>query len=314
MVNPLDRPVVCPILVGREAHVEALARCLDEARAGGGQTLLVTGEAGIGKSRLVAEARALAAARGLLTLQGSCFESDRMLPYAPVVDLLRDWLAAAPTGATDEIVGPAAGALSTLLPELAARLPTSSPSPPEDPQQERHRRVHALTGVVLRLAESRPVLVVVEDLHWCDETSLDWLRVLARRIQERPIVLLLTYRDDEMPDVLAHAMAELDRLRLAAELRLTPLSTGEVGVMLRAVFDLERRALFDPSHLARAGVAAMLHDLTEGNPFFIEEVLRSLVAGGEIRRGDGGWDAVPLNELRVKLPRSAAEAVRRRSA
>ena len=90
MVAPLDRPIVCPTTIGRAPHLAAVDRLLEQLVAGRGQTLLVTGEAGIGKSRLVAETKSRAAERGVLVLQGQCFETDRSLPYAPFVDLLRD--------------------------------------------------------------------------------------------------------------------------------------------------------------------------------------------------------------------------------
>ena len=93
---PLDKPIVCPVMIGRAPQLELLARVVDEVCAGRGQTLLVTGEAGIGKSRLVAEAKAHAERLGVLVLQGHCFESDRSLPYAPLLDLLRTYLAHCP--------------------------------------------------------------------------------------------------------------------------------------------------------------------------------------------------------------------------
>ena len=98
MLAPLDSPIVCPITVGRAPHLDAIERLVDHLLNGSGQTLLVDGEAGIGKSRLVAETRTRAAQRGALVLQGQCFETDRSLPYAPFVDLLRGFVS---SGAAD---------------------------------------------------------------------------------------------------------------------------------------------------------------------------------------------------------------------
>src|SRR5437764_14308632 len=94
MATLVAKPVVCPVLIGRAAYMQALSRCIAEAPGRRGQVVLVAGEAGIGKSRLVAEAKARAADEGLLVLQGHCFEPDRVLPYAPLLDLLRALMAA----------------------------------------------------------------------------------------------------------------------------------------------------------------------------------------------------------------------------
>lgn len=91
MPGPVDRPIVCPILIGRAAHLESLKHLIDEARSGQGQTVLIAGEAGIGKSRLAAETKIRAAERAILVLKGHCFEPDCSLPYAPWVDLLRSF-------------------------------------------------------------------------------------------------------------------------------------------------------------------------------------------------------------------------------
>jgi predicted ATPase len=111
MVVPFDKPIVCPVLVGRDAHLEALLHCLDHAKAGLGQTVLITGEGGIGKSRLVAEAKPHAQRAGFLILQGNCFEPDRSLPYAPILDLLRACVASSDTDTRR---------IATIPPELRA--------------------------------------------------------------------------------------------------------------------------------------------------------------------------------------------------
>jgi predicted ATPase len=127
--------------------------------------------------------------------------------------------------------------------------------------------------------------------------------VLARRIPREPILLLGTYRDDEVGKGLGYLLDELDRSRLAVKLRLTRLDRDEVAAMLRAVFQLDQPVR---QHLLEA-----IYALTEGNPFFVEELLRSLVAAGDIANVDGSWDFKPLNQLR--LPRTVHDAVQRRT-
>ncbi len=298
------KPVVCPVLIGRAAHVQALTRCIAEACAGRGQVVLVVGEAGIGKTRLVAEAMAHAANDGLLVLQGHCFEPDRLLPYAPLLDLLRAMMAAQSPQALLDHAGPAGPELARLLPELTVLLPDGAPPAAVDPAQEKRRLFEALACVFVSLAGRAPLLVVIEDLHWGDDTSLDFLLHLARRTAALPLLLVCTYRNDEIHPGLQHVLAGLDRERLATEIALPRLEPSEVDAMLRAIFDLTRPASADFLHT--------LYALTEGNPFFIEETLTALGAAGDITYAAGGWERKPLDELRI--PRTVQDAVGRRTA
>jgi DNA-binding CsgD family transcriptional regulator/tetratricopeptide (TPR) repeat protein len=304
MANPLDKPVTCPVLIGRAAHLAALGRALEEVRGGMGRTVLLAGEAGIGKSRLVAEAKAWAAGAGCTILEGHCFESDRALPYAPFLDLLRAHLVGRSPDELAQALGPAAPELVKLLPELATLLPGLAPSPPLRPEAEKRRLYHMLAHFLAGLAPGQPLLLSIEDLHWSDETSLDFLLSLARRIPSHPLLLLLTYRSDEPHPSLSHFLAELDRERLATEVRLARLSTGEVELMLRAIFALDRPV--------RADLLHAIYTLTDGNPFFIEEVLRSVAAPGDLFDAVAGPDHLPLGEVRI--PRSVEDAVQRRLA
>lgn len=274
------KPVICPVLIGRATYVQALTRCIAEARAGRGQVVLVGGEAGIGKSRLVAEATARAADEGLLVLQGHCFEPDRLLPYAPLLDLLRALMAAQSPRAVLDLAGPAGPELARLLPELAALLLDGAPPAAVDPAQEKRRLFDALARVFVSLAGRAPLLVVVEDLHWGDDTTLDFVLHLARRSAALPLLLVCTYRSDEVHPGLQHVLAGLDRERLATEIALHRLEPGEVDAMLRAIFELTRPASAD--------FLQMLYALTEGNPFFIEETLKALNAAGDITYAAGG--------------------------
>jgi predicted ATPase len=146
--------------------------------------------------------------------------------------------------------------------------------------------------------------MLFEDLHWSDELSLELLLALARRISLQPVLLLLTYRSDEVSPGLSQLLAELERRRLASELALSPLEPAEVEEMVRAILGLD--------HPPRSEFLADLYALTEGNPFFVEEVLRSLVHTGEIFHLRSGWDRRPNTAL--PIPRSVQESVRRRSA
>jgi predicted ATPase len=286
--------VVCPALIGRAADLEILERTIGRVMAGRGQTVLLAGEAGIGKSRLMAEAAARAARRGMVELRGACFEADRAVPYAPIAEALRGWPTADADAELAVLVGPAAGDLADLLPDLAARLPARPPVAAVEPAIARHRLFHALFGALTRLAARQPVLVIVEDLHWADDASLAFLQALATRLPAHRLLLALTYRSDEIGPALSHLLAALDRARVAVERRLAPLDADEVAAMERAIVG-PARAVTD------AGLDRLFR-LTEGNPFFVEEALRTL----------GAPDRWPAGALAV--PRTIQDAVRRQAA
>ncbi|MGH2583869.1 MAG: ATP-binding protein, partial [Dehalococcoidia bacterium] len=289
-------------LVGRQRELAALQTRLDAICAGAGGAVLLAGEAGIGKSRVVAEVKMLAARQGFLILQGACFEADRSFPYAPLLDLLRTQLIGCSPEQVAGMLGPAAPELVKLLPELIISLPGVMPAAVLEPEGERRRLFHTLTELFTRLAAGQPALIIVEDLHWSDDTSLELLLYLARRITAQRVLLLLTYRGDEVQPSLAHALAELERERLATEVVLPRLLRVEVDALIRAFFGQER-----PVH---PDFLDTIHGMTEGNPFFIEEVLKSLVTSGDIFLADGRWDRRPMRELRV--PRTVQDAVQRR--
>jgi DNA-binding CsgD family transcriptional regulator len=277
--------------------VAVLDRMIDGLSAVRSQVLLIAGEAGIGKSRVVGELRARAAARGAALLQGACFPQDRSSPLAPVLDLVRADVA----GRTSAV----ASLASTRAPEqieLADYPDILAPLPVGEIAHEQRQMFAGLTRLILRDAADRPTVLILEDLHWSDPTSLDFLLFLARHAVAQPLLIVGTYRSDEIGPELRRALAELDRARLAYELALAPLTRDDTAIMIQRIFDLispVRRELLD-----------RLYALTEGNPFFLEELLKSLVVAGDIFFAAGRWDHKPIDELRI--PRSVQDAVSRR--
>jgi DNA-binding CsgD family transcriptional regulator/tetratricopeptide (TPR) repeat protein len=263
--------------------------------------LLLAGEAGIGKSRLLAEARVRAAAREMLVLEGNCFEPDRTVPYAPLLALIQSCLDDHLTNSAARDLSRIAVEFVDLLPGLARFLPAHSTATTRDSEHAHRRRVLAFTQFLIHVAAERAVVVIVEDLHWSDDASLDVLLALARQLAEQSILLLATYRSDEVTPNLRHMLALLDRERLAGEIVLPRLTSPDTEAMLRAIFD--------QSQPIRAEFLHAIQELTDGNPFFIEEVVRSLIAGGGIFRS-GRWERREVEQLRI--PRSIQDAVIRR--
>jgi predicted ATPase len=316
MTIPLTPSILCPVLIGRGSQLATLSGLLDQAKAGQGQIALICGEAGIGKSRLTAEVKHLAAGQNWVILQGACFEPDRTLPYAPFIDLLQ---AARHTAASAT--------------DLAMLLSGEQNQPTDGAEQTKRRLFSALTGFLLdyvsaeawmggnqasseeerglpdsryqpQLAARTSLLIILEDLHWCDDSSLEFLHVLARRLVDRPILLVLTYRSTEMISALQQLLAYLDRLRVATEINLSRLLAAEAEAMMLAIFA--------QGQLVQPEFAARIFELTEGNPFFVEETLRSLVATGEIYLVDGRWARNAIDQLHV--PRTVQVAVAQRTA
>jgi DNA-binding CsgD family transcriptional regulator len=287
----LERPLTCPVLIGRTEALAAVGSAAAQARAGKGQVLLLAGEAGIGKSRLVREVREAAAADGMALLQGNCFESDRALPYAPLLDLLRNFCHGRSAAEVSEAFSPWSAHLARLLPELGTLVSGGTLPDVPDPGQEKRDLFYAMTQVVIRLAGRQPLLLIIEDLHFADDSSLDALLYIARHAVAEPVLTLLTYRLDEVRPGLGHFLAQLDRERLAFRLRLEPLSIDEVASMLRATLDLNRPW---PSDAVQA-----LYSLTEGNPFFVEEVLQSLAAMGTISASGQTGETITLHGLQA---------------
>jgi predicted ATPase len=207
MIGPATPSFLCPVTIGRGGELAAIRQHV-EGTAGG--VLLISGEAGIGKTRLVREAAAHAAELDFLMLQGACFEPDRAIPYAPILDLLRALVDDDPLDVITRLAGSLAADLARLARDLA-RPGTSAGAQDRDPEMEKRRLFEALIRLLRGLSADRPLLVVIEDLHWSDDVSLDFLLHLARWVDNRPIRLLLSYRPEEVQPHLRHLLAELDR-------------------------------------------------------------------------------------------------------
>src|SRR2546430_11331626 len=157
-------------------------------------------------------------------------------------------------------MGSLASALSPLLPDLLPLPSELPPLPPLGPEHEKRRLFAALAHLFLRQGTKQAVLLIVEDLHWSDETSLDFLHFLARRCAASPLLVLLTYRSDEVHPSLSHFLAQLDRERLAQEISLAPLSRSDTSAMLHAIFAL-RRSGYSVPPLAQGELLVAMYPL-----------------------------------------------------
>lgn len=309
MEPAFNHPLLCPKIIGRTPEFAALDLLMEQTQKGRGHIALIAGEAGIGKSRLVSELKALAVVQGFLVVQGVCFPTDITYPYAPLLDLLRTLAASNPKTALTEAVESLARDIYPLLPEL---VPEQTASHPDlEPEQEKHRLFAVLATFFLHLSTQLPVLLIIEDVHWSDDTSLDFLHYLARRSVSQPLLLLVTYRHEEMQPKLSNWLTQLDRERLAHEIQLMPLARNEIDTMLCAIFE-EQHTSFDMRRFLHGELLDALYKLTEGNPFFVEETLGSLIAAGDIFYVQDYWNHRSGSE--ISIPRSVQDVVQQRTA
>jgi DNA-binding CsgD family transcriptional regulator len=278
-------------------------REFERAHEGRGGVVLISGEAGIGKSRLLASLEPEARARGFFVLRGACFESDRAVPYAPLLDLIRVFALESPRAVVAHCLAPAASELVGFWPELTSALGDVGPPPALDPEQSRRRLHLAVARAIDVLAKTQPVLIAFEDVHWSDEASLDLIRQLARSVSAQRVAIVLTFRVDEVEPPLERLLADFDRARVATDVSLARLAHGDVSTMVREILGARIPGADE--------LTETLHALTDGNPFFVEEVMKGLVTSGDLSRAtDGTWRVHGLGKVHV--PRTALEAVRRR--
>ena len=193
-----EQSVVCPVLIGRAAPLSTVLHTLERVRESHGGTLIVSGEAGIGKTRLVRAMTEHARSLGFVALQGACFEADRAHPYAPILDMVRVLASTASPALAAHYFAPASAELVTLFPELRSVFTDAPALAASDPEEDRRRLFHSFTEAVHALGKVQPLLLVIEDVHWSDDVTLDLVLHLARRIGQQPIALVLTFRSDEV--------------------------------------------------------------------------------------------------------------------
>ncbi len=252
-------PLLCPLLVGRDDLLDLADRRLADAAEGRGQFLLLAGEAGIGKTRFLSAVGRKAVARGLEIAEGAVAPQDRIVPAALILDLARTMLRI-----------PAFAQLGHDLLSLPHALDGGEP---------RSRRLLVL-DMVDRITESldAPAMLAFEDLQWADDLSLEIVAELARRIRDRPVLLVGAYRTDELPTgtILREWRARLLTQRMAEEARLAPLTFDQTALMTTLILSTGLPAPRE--------VVAAVHERTDGIPLHIEELLGAL---GDEARSDG---------------------------
>lgn len=264
--------------VGREREVAELLGGLEEAISGEGRLFLLSGEAGIGKSRLADEIATLARRRGAPVLWGRCWEAGGAPAYWPWVQSLRTYIRSAGVESWVAQMGAGAPFIAQMMPELRELQPEIPPSPPLDPDAARFRLFDATATFLVDASIVQPLVVLFDDLQAADEPSMLLLSFVARQLTESRILMVCTYRDSDVSDdhPLASSLTELARAPATRRLHLEGLGVGDVGPFIEATTGVP---VSDP-------VVAAIHDRTEGNPLFVGELSRLLASEGRLAQQD----------------------------
>ena len=282
--------------VGRGHELAELVAGLEDAFAGRGRLFLLSGEPGIGKTRLAEELIAHAKARGARLLVGRCWEAGGAPAYWPWVQSLRAYVRESDPSALRGELGTGASELAQVLPELRERFSDLPPPAPAEPESARFRLFDAAAEFLRNAAAHRPIVLVLDDLHAADAPSLLLLRFLTRQLGSMRVLVLGAYRDvDPVPgEPLTEMLAEVGREPTARRLALGGLSHSEVAEYVELT----------ASEMASPRLVTALHEQTVGNPLFVGEIVRLLALEGELPESAG--------EPRLTIPQSVRDVISRR--
>ncbi len=289
--------------VGREREMTRLEELVVRADGGCGSMVLLGGEPGVGKTRLCEELASIARERGVLTLVGHCQDAEPRQPYLPFVEMVERSLALVPPRALREALGSSAPEVAKLMPELRRHFGDIPEPVSVAADQERRYLLASIRDFVARASKTTPLMLVFEDLHWADDATLLLVRRLAQDLDQLSVLIVGTFRDVELDlgAPFAHTLQDLLRARLAEEIGLAPLERGDVISMLQ----------HDVTEPPPTPVVSLVFDETEGNPFFVEELVRYLQEAGRLFDEEGHWNtdlALAVDEV----PRSVRLVIGRR--
>ncbi len=275
-----------------------LREALDDAMSGHGRLVMLVGEPGIGKTRTAQELASYAETQGAQVLWGRCYEQEGAPPYWPWVQPIRTYVQGTDPEELQSEMGPGAADIGGVIPEICLKLPGVGPPPVMEPEQARFRLFDSITAFLKNASQNRPLVIVLDDLHWADKDSLLLLQFLARQLEGSRLLVVGCYRDLELSrqHPLSATLSELTREPDFRRELLRGLSRDDTGRYIQATVGKS-----PPQELVDR-----IHAHTEGNPFFMTEVLRLLSDRGELitEQADGVQD--------ISVPESVREAIGQR--
>src|SRR5208282_4953684 len=267
--------------VGRAHQIKRLLAKLEVASNGRGAVAMLLGEPGIGKTRTLEEFTDLARQRGAMVLRGACYDGEFQPPYGPFAEVILDYARIAPAEDLRTILAQSAPTIARIAPALRRHLGDIPEPPALDKEEERFRLLDAVAQSLIALSRIAPLVLILDDLHWADRGTIAMLGHVAHFVPSNSILLVGAYRDGEVGrrHPLAGALAAIRRLRDFESIAMKGLDGGEVAELLGMIGDQDA-----PAALVKAISAE-----TDGNPFFIREVLLHLMEEGKILRDGKGW-------------------------
>lgn len=296
-------------LVGRDAELARLRELLDQTLAGRGAVVLVTGPLGVGKTRLVEEAVTYAHLRGIAVVAGKAYESAP--PYEPLARALRDLARGVDSETLAARLGEFAPELIGLIPELTRQLPRGAERTAGAPEDRKNRLFAGVAHLLGATAAQTPLLLFLDDAHLADPATLELLQHVARRSEASRVLLVVAYRPEDIPSspagrLFGQITHDLGREPFCTRIALHPLSEEQVVDLITSLAGLPKR----PVHFGRR-----LYEVTEGNAYFIEEVIKGLFEQGALYIKDGQW-STDFDEVKdyslLQIPTSVRDAVEAR--
>ena len=257
------------IFVGRQREMGELKGCLEDALSGQGRLVTLVGEPGIGKTRTAQELATYAGLRQAQVLWGRCYEGEGVPPYWPWIQAIRSYVQDLDSTELQSEMGAGAADIAEIVSDVREKLPGLKPPPALEPEQARFRLFDSITTFLKTAGRRRPLVLVLDDLHWADHPSLHLLEFVARELSNARVLIIGTYRDMEVSrrHTLSQTLGELTRERLFQRVLLRGLDQEDVGRFVELV----------SGAAPPEGMVAAVHRQTEGNPLFITEVVRLLV-------------------------------------
>ena len=292
-------------LVGRDKEYAQLIRYLETASQGRGQLVIIDGEVGIGKTRLVQELLDQTESDFHLLI-GRCYESEMTLPYQPLVEALRGYLPTLDLSRL-QVSRLWLKEVSKLVPELSEALPDLPNSIPLNTDTERSRLFEGVVQFFVALSRHRPLIIFIDDLHWADQATLALLQYLARHVIREKMLLIGAYRTEDLSEPLMNTMRSLKQDGLLARITLRRLTLEDVTTLIREMAGMESGG---------EKFSLRIYQDTEGNPFFISEVIRSLFEEGILYRDEHGWSTdlkdFATSYAQIPIPPSVREVIQAR--
>jgi len=305
---PSPRPIAAREipLVNRVEEMKLLKEAVDRTIQGEGGLVFLYGEAGIGKTRLARELGAYARLREMRVLYGRCpalFRIDGVPPYVLWKEVIKDYLETCTPEQLYRVIGFYPSEVSKLVPEIKQKLGAFPESLPISPEHERDRLFEAVSQFITNISKEAPLLVVVDNLQWTDQSSLLLLHYLARGVYKEPLMLFGAYRDTDIDErhPLSPVLTELNRERLLRSIQLNRMSFDDVSEMIKRILEQDD---------VPRDFCELVYEKTRGNPFFVEEVMKSLKEEGVIYREENKWKIKEVSE--IEFPKTVKGVVKAR--